>query len=394
MDRTVFKFTKASIDALAPSTKEIEYTDTDNKNLKLRVSPKGTKTFSFSKKYKNKHYRQQIGTYPTMTVSVARSKASECALKVEKGEPLVEQKIVYETFGELFKKYKEYYYSNHATKPESCKKTLRTLELYFSKFFNKKVNTITSLDVYKIVKSLEMKGKKTQANAVIRTGRAMFNVFIREIDGFNVKMTNPFIKEIKLYYIPSRKRYIEEIEMPVFWKSLEEEKNIFMRSFFLLSLFLGTRKSELLNLKWNDVDFFKSKIILRNTKNGEDREIHLSSETKSILEFLYEKKLEGNNFVFWSTVSSTGHIVEVKKSWKKILDRANLKDLHIHDLRRTYATYLKSSGIEKSIISDMLGHKSEQITGVYAKTTDDAKRSVTEHIEDLFLKVANVKEKQ
>lgn len=392
MDRTIFKFTKASIDALTPSTREIEYTDTDNKNLKLRVSPKGTKTFSFSKKYKNKHYRQQIGTYPTMTVSVARSKASECALKVEKGEPLIEQKIVYETLGELFEKYKEHYYSHHSTKLESCKKTLRTLELYFSEYFSKKINTITGEDVFKIVELLRKKGKNTQANAIIRTGRAMFNVFIRKIDGFKIEMSNPF-NDIKVSKISSRKRYVEPREMPALWESIEKENNIFMRSFFKLSLFVGTRVSELLNLKWDDVDFSKLVLTLRNTKNGEDREIPFSPETKAILDCLFEKKLEGNDFVFWSNTSSTGHIVEVKKSWKRILNRANIKDLHIHDLRRTNATYQNSKGVSKSIISEVLGHKSEQITGVYAKSTDDAKRLAMEIAENSLLETANVKKK-
>ena len=61
------------------------------------------------------------------------------------------------------------------------------------------------------------------------------------------------------------------------------------------------------------------------------------------------------------------HLKEPKRAWKRVLDRAGIDDLRIHDLRRTLGSYLAMNGESQYVIGQMLGHKDPRSTAVYAR---------------------------
>ncbi len=71
----------------------------------------------------------------------------------------------------------------------------------------------------------------------------------------------------------------------------------------------------------------------------------------------------------------TGHLVEPKGAWQLVLQRAGLKDLRIHDLRRTLGSWQALSGASMLIIGKSLGHTSEASTRVYARLQMDPVRA-------------------
>jgi integrase len=75
---------------------------------------------------------------------------------------------------------------------------------------------------------------------------------------------------------------------------------------------------------------------------------------------------ESSSWVFPSKESKSVHIQEPKTAWKRILERAELKNLRIHDLRRTCGSYQAIAGTTLAIIGKLLGHKSPQSTAIYA----------------------------
>jgi integrase len=72
-------------------------------------------------------------------------------------------------------------------------------------------------------------------------------------------------------------------------------------------------------------------------------------------------------WVFPSEEGQTGHLVDPRKQWAKLLVDAGLEDLRIHDLRRTMGSWQAGRKESLTIIGKALGHKSIQSTKIYAR---------------------------
>ncbi len=86
---------------------------------------------------------------------------------------------------------------------------------------------------------------------------------------------------------------------------------------------------------------------------------------------------DSKSWVFKGT-GATGHLVEPKTWWKRVLERASIKDLRLHDLRRTFGSYQAGAGANSYIIGRSLGHKSTQSTAIYARLNIDPVRDSVE----------------
>ena len=63
--------------------------------------------------------------------------------------------------------------------------------------------------------------------------------------------------------------------------------------------------------------------------------------------------------------------MEPKLGWKRILERAEIKDLRLHDLRRTLGSWQAATGANSYMIGRTLGHKDSQSTAIYARLNID-----------------------
>jgi len=70
----------------------------------------------------------------------------------------------------------------------------------------------------------------------------------------------------------------------------------------------------------------------------------------------------------------TGHYAEPKSAWKRILEKAGIKNLRIHDLRRSLGSWQAATGANLSVIGKTLGHKNTSTTAVYARLNLDPVR--------------------
>jgi integrase len=119
------------------------------------------------------------------------------------------------------------------------------------------------------------------------------------------------------------------------------------------------------------------------TKNGEVHIVALVPQAVTILKEL--KNAYNSEWVFPSKTSKSGHIEEPKQAWKRILKKANIKDLRIHDLRRTLASWQVRTGASSFIIGKTLGHKNQQATAIYARVSKDvARTSMEEAVNAMF----------
>jgi integrase len=152
-------------------------------------------------------------------------------------------------------------------------------------------------------------------------------------------------------------------------KAIDEDENEHARGIMKLALFTGMRKNEMFKLKWNDVDFERCFITIRNPKGGKDEKIPMNDAAKGLLE---EYSRDGSEYVF----PGQGGLqrTTISKPVNRIKNRAGLpKDFRpLHGLRHVYASMLASSGqVDMYVLQKLLTHKDGRMTQRYAHLRDE-----------------------
>ncbi len=102
-----------------------------------------------------------------------------------------------------------------------------------------------------------------------------------------------------------------------------------------LLMLTGCRKSEILTLRWDDVDRTAGEFRLRDGKRG-PRMVALTTPILKVLDAI--ERVEGNPWVIRSKKPGA-HLPNLDYYWRRILDRAGLEGVRIHDLRHSCATH-------------------------------------------------------
>ena len=82
----------------------------------------------------------------------------------------------------------------------------------------------------------------------------------------------------------------------------------------------------------------------------------------------------------------TGHLVEPKNCWARILKRAELSDLRLHDLRRSLGSWMAAGGTSLQVVARSLGHQSSSATEVYLRLQLDSVRTAVDTAVKAMLK--------
>ena len=380
MSDNKINFTKKALEDLTlPSHgKRNFYYDIKTRGLAISVTSKGTKTFVVYRKVDGKPERVTLGVFPDLSIENARNLASEVNSKIAQGKnPNAEKRNIKEDLdlAQLFEQYMERYSKIHK---KSWQGDLNLYNYYLTNWKEKKIALIKKTDIESLHASIGAAYGKYAANRTFALLHTMFN---KAID-WGFEGVNPCIG-IKKFKEKSRERFLQTDELPKFFIALNEEPNETLKDFFYVCLLTGARKNNVLTMSWNDISFDRAVWNIKDTKNGEIQNIHLSDETLVILQKRYARKT--NNWVFASSSSKTGHLVEPKSAWKRLLKKAGLADLRIHDLRRTLGSYQAATGANSYIIGKSLGHKTQAATAIYARLNlDPVRESVNKATSAMF----------
>jgi len=126
-------------------------------------------------------------------------------------------------------------------------------------------------------------------------------------------------------------------------------RNPLMRPLIIIALETAMRQGELLSLTWENVDLERRLAHLPLTKNGDSRDVPLSTRAVSVLRELTEGATSDR--VFNTTKSA------VEQAWQHLRDRAGSPDLHFHDLRHEAVTRLLERGWNVIEVATVSGHK-------------------------------------
>ena len=192
---------------------------------------------------------------------------------------------------------------------------------------------------------------------------------------------------------------------------LEFAKSTIYYPLFYLSLFTGMRRSELLALRWCDVDLLlchvsvtrtlhrlqDGSIIIRQPKTEKGRRLlSLSPSTAIVLAEHRQQQeqlrqsigltLKEDDFVFCHEDRSPLLPNTVSHAWAKLASKVGLKGVRLHDARHSHASLMLKQGVHPKIVQERLGHASIQITlDTYSHVAPGLQQAAANHFDNVLL---------
>jgi len=225
------------------------------------------------------------------------------------------------------------------------------------------------------------------ANRLIALLRKMFN--LAQIWGI-YEGENPATR-IQMFPEKKRERFVHPDELPRLMEALKGEENFYIRAAFLVCLFTGARRGEVLGARWEDINLDEGVWRIPETKARRSHLLPLPGPVRELLRNL--PVMADNPFVFPGRRANS-HLVCVSKAWSRIRTRAELPDVRIHDLRRTVGSWLAGSGASLPLIGKVLNHSQPSTTAIYARLNIEPVRVALEANAERMLLVAAKAEKE
>ena len=250
---------------------------------------------------------------------------------------------------------------------------LNTCKIYIS-LFEKFINQYPDKDI------LELSEQEIRAYLQLLIHQKKSNSYI-----------NQSINSIKFYYevvmgMPNRFYSIErprkEQKLP---KVISKEEilamiantnNIKHRCIISLLYSAGLRRSELLELKIQDIDSKRMLIHIKNAKNNKDRYSLLSKTALKELR-VYYKQWKPKEYLFEGQKGGKYSNTSVENIIIKAAQKARIfKRVTPHMLRHSFATHLLENGTDLRYIQTLLGHSSSKTTEIYTQVATNNLRSI------------------
>lgn len=205
------------------------------------------------------------------------------------------------------------------------------------------------------------------ASQTIASHRVYLNMVMQAAENDDLIRKNP----VRLVKLPKR--------VPVRVKNFYDEEEIKkiigfakgqMKNYIQLACFTGMRGSELIALRWDDVDFEKGVIrvdtricdgVEDTTKSGKIRYIPIFAQARQAL--VNQRMRSGlRDFVFINRTGSSYYDTDtMTRAFKKMLIDNGMEAGTIHDLRRSFNTLLKQYGYPTDFILDIMGHMDDKV---------------------------------
>lgn len=194
---------------------------------------------------------------------------------------------------------------------------------------------------------------------------------------------NPLERVSKGTESKGRVRFLDDAELPRFLKACKsrietnakgEQKEIQMPDLYLavvLSLTTGGRKSEIMGLRWPQIDLKRRTAMLGDTKNSDARVLPLSGEAVALLEERSKVRNLKDDRIFPPHARSQSAYIDLRSPFVAALAAAEITDFHWHDLRHTAASYLAMAGTSPLEIAKILGHRTMAMVARYSHLSPD-----------------------
>jgi integrase len=341
------------------------------------------------------------------TKKEAKESLVKAEVEMQEGMYIKQEK----SFGEVLDFWLENY-ARQNTKPKTYSGYESMIRNHIKpKLGRKKIKELTPADLqkyynFKLINPIPPKNKPLSSQSVKHHHKLISKVlndavcwqFVSRNVADGAKAPSPQKVEMKTY---------DAHEIDLLLKAAE--KSTMYYPLIATAVLTGMRRSELLGLRWKDVDFENKKLYViqtitevngkyhfnTTTKNGVGRSITM---TKSLYELLKKNKADFNviklqlgqaynphDLVF---CNSNGNIItpsELTRHYKRAIKIAGLPDIRFHDLRHSHATIMLKQNVNAKIVSERLGHSTIGITlDTYSHVLPDMQKEAADQLEKVI----------
>lgn len=246
-------------------------------------------------------------------------------------------------------------------------------------FGAKEPKTIAQIDVHRLRINLSKTLQPQTVKHVLRLLARIINFGVKKglCPGLSFKIEMPKVNNLKTEDLTPE-------QLQALLEAIDLEPDTQAANFLRMALYTGMRRGELFKLQWQDLDFDRNFITIRDPKGGSDEKIPLNPAAR---ELLSSHPRTNSPFVF------PGRAGGQRTRYPKAIDRVREKSglpadfRPMHGLRHFFATQLASSGeVDMYVLQRLMTHKSAAMTQRYAHLRDEALRKASNLAGDLINK--------
>lgn len=344
--------TDTKLQSLKPPPKgQQEHPDTKVKGLRLRIGAGGTKAWILRRRVGEKVINRKLGTYPAMKLAAARNAAESMIAALERDGSTEGLDRTFEEAAEAWIKAKK--------RPPLIR---RQLELHvYPEWRERKLGEIKRAEVRDLIQGLE---GEVLPNRVLATIKTVFGYAISQ-DWIE---TSPADRIEKPNAEAARDRFLTMDEVAHVWRAaglLGYPDGPWTR----LLLLTGQRRSEVAGMRWADLDLDNATWTL-SAGDTKAKRVHLVPLAPLAVDIIKEMPEIGDYVFSTSANSPIRGFARSKRQLDEWLESKGLglsEPWRFHDLRRTAATHMVRLGTPELVVSRVLNHRVQGVTGqVYA----------------------------
>lgn len=242
---------------------------------------------------------------------------------------------------------------------------MKLLVAHFGPYLLSELSTYL-VESYKAERRQEVSG--ACVNRELGMLKSMLNKAIKW--GF-LRAENP-VRGVKYYPEYPKERILQDDEAERLIASCGDS----LRPVVVTALNTGMRRGELLDLRWENVDFENRFIRVARSKNNRQRKVPMNSV---LCEELLKLRRNGSEYVF-TQLGSERPLRCVRSAFERACRKAGISGLRFHDLRHTFATNLVLGGVDLVTVKEILGHSDIAMTVRYSHPSDTRKMEAVESL--------------
>ncbi len=367
-----------------------DYFDTLCKGLVLEVRSSGGKTYYLRYQDERGKIKQpRLADEADVSLAQARALATKRRNQIAMGEDPTERKAQLQQVPTISTFIHERYlpFVQGYKKSWECDRGL--LKNHIEPLWGKRyLDQITKVDLIGLFAEHRKTHAPASCNRLLILLRYMFNLAIRwETPGIVKNPTTgfPLMKEDNKH-----ERFLSSAEAKTLYEEMKRSDNTMLQYIVPMLILTGARKREVLDARWEDFDLERRSWRIHTTKLGQARHVPLSDGAVAILQSTPRFNCP------WAFPNPKTKLpyVSIFCSWDTARAKAGLKDVRLHDLRHSFASFLVNAGRTLYEVQHLLGHTQIKTTQRYShlskETLLDAANAATRAIGHLFMPVATV----
>jgi integrase len=371
----VKKMTAAMVEKIKPTERRIEQPDSMVKGLMLIVQPTGAKSWQVRYRASGARRRMALGSYPMVSLALARKAANEALLQVHNGADPVADKEASKgaqlSDRDRVESLIEEFAKRHLSTLKSGQTVKRELDRHVVAVWGSRdIHDISKRDVIDLLDSIADSGRAVTANRV----RAYLNKFLNWCVERDVLDQSPAMGVKPVAKETSRDRVLTDDEIRWFWMACNHEGYPWgvLGKLLLMS---AQRVGEVVGISVNEIKGDTWHLAGERTKNGRAHDVPISAEAKLTLDAI--ELIKGDAGLLMTTNGKTP-LSGFHKGRNRLANRmieiasqeagraVEVPHWTFHDLRRTAATGMARLGIPVRVTEAVLNHVSGTGGGIVA----------------------------